>query len=245
MVKEWIKNNVITTIIIILALITCIFVPIDGEYTKYFDYKTLVCLSCILVSVQCLKNSGFFQYFSKKIIYIFKNSRSVIIALILLTFIIDLVLANDMSLITLLPLTYIVLSSTNNMKYYGLTLILQNIAANMSGMITPHGNPQNIYLFSYYNIPTLDFIKILLPHFFIVLILLVVIPLIVVKKEPLVLRFDEKQRSNKNVIIYFGMFLISLLTIFKVIPYIVGLIIVFCIAFIFDRHAIKKWIGIY
>jgi len=240
MIKNWIKNNVITTIIIILASITCLFVPVDREYLNYFDYKTLICLACILVSVQCLKNSGFFQYISKKMVYIFKNSRSVILALILLTFVIDLVLANDMSLITLLPLTYIVLSTTNNMKYFAFTLILQNIAANMSGMITPHGNPQNIFLFSFYDIPTLDFIKILLPHFFIVLLLLIILPLIVVKKEPLTLSFDENITKDRKLIVYFGMFLVSLLTIFKVIPYICGLIIVFLTALIFDKSSLRK-----
>lgn len=240
MIINWIKNNIITTVIIILALITCFFVPIDSQYFAYFDYKTLVCLACILVSVQCLKNSGFFQFVSKKMVYIFKNTRSVILALILLTFIIDLVLANDMSLITLLPLTYIVLSSTNNMKYFGFTLILQNIAANMSGMITPHGNPQNIYLFSFYDIPTLDFIKILLPHFFIVLLLLIILPVIFVKKESLTLSFNENQKMNNKIIIYFVMFLVSLLVIFKVIPYFVGLLVVFGLALIFDRKAVKR-----
>jgi len=240
MILNWIKNNVITTIIIILAAITCFFVPIDKQYLSYFDYKTLICLACILVSVQCLKNSGFFQRVSKKMVYIFKDTKSVVLALILLTFIIDLVLANDMSLITLLPLTYIVLSSTNNMKYFAFTLILQNIAANMSGMITPHGNPQNIYLFSFYDIPTLDFIKILLPHFFIVLLLLIVLPLIFVKKEPLTLYLDDNQKSDSKIIIYFGMFLISLSVIFKVIPYIVGLFIVFGFAMIFNRKALRE-----
>lgn len=240
MIINWIKNNVITTIIIILAIITCFFVPIDNQYLNYFDYKTLICLACILVSVQCLKNSGFFQFVSKKMVYIFKNTKSVILALILLTFVIDLFLANDMSLLTLLPLTYIVLSSTNNMKYFAFTLILQNIAANMSGMITPHGNPQNIYLFSFYDIPTLDFIKILLPHFFIVLALLIILPLVVVKKEPLTLSFEENKKSNKNILIYFCMFFISILVIFKFIPYIVGLIVVFGLALIFDRQALKN-----
>lgn len=240
MIINWIKNNVITTIIIVLAIITCFFVPIDRQYLSYFDYKTLICLACILVSVQCLKNSGFFQYVSKKMVYIFKNTRSVVLALILLTFVIDLFLANDMSLITLLPLTYIVLSSTNNMKYFGFTLILQNIAANMSGMITPHGNPQNIYLFSFYDISTLDFIKILLPHFFIVLALLIILPLIIVKKEPLTLSFDDSSKTNKKILIYFVMFLISLLIIFKVIPYVIGLVIVFGMALIFEKKALKN-----
>lgn len=161
-VKNWIKSNVITTIAIILAIITCFFVPVSKEYLNYFDYKTLICLTCILAVVQCLKRSGFFEVASRKVVSVFKNSRSVILALIMLTFLCDLFLANDMSLITLLPLTYLVLSSTNNMKYFAFTLILQNIAANMSGMITPHSNPQNLYLYSYYNVPTLEFIQILL-----------------------------------------------------------------------------------
>ena len=210
-IKKWMKSNIITTIAIILAIITCFFVPIDKEYLNYFDYKTLISLLCILLSVQCLKDSGFFQFVSKKLIYIFKNTRSIILALILLTFLCDLFLANDMSLITLLPLTYIVLSSTNNMKYFGFTLILQNIAANMSGMITPHGNTQNIYLYSYYNIPTLEFIKILLPHFFIVLLLLFIIPLVVVKKAPLKLELEEEKDQNKkrNIHIFHNVYFIS------------------------------------
>lgn len=239
-IKNWIKNNVITTIAIILAVLTCFFVPIDKEYINYFDYKTLICLTCILLSVQCLKDSGFFQYLSKKLIYIFKNTRSVVLALILFTFLCDLFLANDMSLITLLPLTYIVLSSTKKMKYFAFTLIMQNIAANMSGMITPHGNPQNIYLYSFYNIPTLEFIKILLPHFVIVLLLLIIIPIIVVKKEPLKLINDETKKVDNKIIVYFIMFILSLLIIFRVIPYVLGLFIILILAFIFNRKAIKN-----
>ena len=239
-VKNWIKRNVITTIAIILAIITCFFVPINKEYLSYFDYKTLICLTCILAVVQCLKRSGFFEVASRKVVSIFKNSRSVVWALIMLTFLCDLFLANDMSLITLLPLTYLVLSSTNNMKYFAFTLILQNIAANMSGMITPHGNPQNLYLYSYYNVPTLEFIQILLPHFFIVLGLLIILPLIFVKKEPLKLEYDIKIKPSKKIYIYLGLFVFSLLIIFRVIPYVIGLVIVLISVFILDKESLKK-----
>lgn len=235
-----IKNNVVTTIAIVLAVVTCFFVPIDKEYIGYFDYKTIISLICILAVVQCLKHSGFFQYLSKKAVFVFKNSRSVILALVILTFLCDLFLANDMSLITLLPLTYIVLSSTNNMKYFSFTLILQTIAANMSGMITPHGNPQNLYLYSYYNIPTLEFIQILLPQFFIVLLLLVLFPLLFVKKEPLKLEYSNDIIIDKKVYVYLFMFVFSLLIIFRVVPYLLGLIIIMIIVFILDRKALKE-----
>ena len=239
-IKKLIKDNPITFIIVILALITCIFVPPDKEYISYFDIKTLSSLYCILVVVECLKDSYFFQYLSKKIIYIFKNTRSVVLALVLSTFMCDLFLANDMSLITLLPLTCIVLTSTNKQKYLAFTLILQNIAANMSGMITPHGNPQNLFLYSYFNIPTLEFIKILLPQFFIVLIMLILLPIIFVKKEPLELLYKENHEINKKrVTIYLGMFIFSLLTIFRVVPNYIGVIVITLMAIIFDKKALK------
>lgn len=239
-IKELIKENPITAVIFAITLITILFVPIDKEYISYFDFKTLGALYSILVVIECLKDSHFFQVLSKKIIYIFKNTRSVILALVISTFICDLFLANDMSLITLLPLTCIILISTKNEKYLAVTLILQNIAANMSGMITPHGNPQNLYLYSYYNIPTLEFIKILLPQFFIVLILLIIIPMIFVKKEPLKLIYNDIYKvDKKRVSIYLVMFIISLLSIFRVIPIYIGMIIITISAIIFDRSALK------
>mgnify|MGYP004683932375 FL=1 len=239
-IKEIIKENPITAVIFAITLITIFIVPIDKEYISYFDFKTLGALYCILVVIECLKDSHFFQVLSKKIIYIFKNTRSVILALVISTFICDLFLANDMSLITLLPLTCIILTSTKKEKYLALTLILQNIAANMSGMITPHGNPQNLYLYSYYNIPTLEFVKILLPQFFIVLILLIIIPMIFVKKESLKLTYNDTYKvDKKRVSIYLVMFVISLLSIFRVIPIYIGIIIITVSTIIFDRSALK------
>lgn len=239
-IKKFIKDNPITTVILAITFITMLIVPIDKEYISYFDMKTLCSLYCLIAVIECLKRSHFFEVLSKKIIYLFKNTRSVILALVIATFICDLFLANDMSLITILPLTVIILTTTNNEKYLPLTLILQNIAANMSGMITPHGNPQNLYLYSYYNIPTLEFIKILLPQFIIVLILLIIIPLLVVKKEPIKLENKKEYKiDNKIVVIYLAMFALSLLTILRVIPIKIGMIIITLGVLIFDPKALK------
>lgn len=238
--KKYIKDNPITFIILVIAFITILIIPIDKEYLSYFDYKTLLSLYSLIGVIECLKKTYFFEVLSKKIIYVFKNTRSIILSLVLTTFICDLFLANDMSLITILPLTCIILTSTNKEKYLPLTLILQNIAANMSGMITPHGNPQNLYLYSYYNIPTLEFIKILLPQFLIVLVLLIIIPLIVVKKEPIKLEINTNNNCfNKKVFIYLLMFLISLLTILRVIPLFIGVSIITLGILIFEPSAFK------
>lgn len=239
-IYKLIKENMITSIIIVITLITMLFVPIDKEYLTYFDFKTLGALYCIIMVIEGLKKTSFFNILSRKFIYIFKNTRSVILALIISTFVCDLFLANDMSLITILPLTCLILTSTNNEKYLAFTLILQNIAANMSGMITPHGNPQNLYLYSYYNIPTLEFIKILLPQFILVLSLLIILPLIFVKKESLTLKKENDTKINtKKIIIYLIMFLMSLLTIIRIIPLKISMIVLTILTFIIDKKVFR------
>ena len=78
------------------------------------------------------------------------------------------VIANDMALITFLPLGYRVLKFTNNQKYMAFTFIMQNIAANLGGMLTPFGNPQNLYLYSYFHIGNIEFMKIMLLPFLVI-----------------------------------------------------------------------------
>ena len=182
------------SVAIILTLITCIFVPPDMKYLEYFDYTTLVCLFSILIVVVGLKSTNVFSLLTEKLVGLFHTTRSVIAFLILCTFFFDMIVANDMSLITLLPLTYMVLHSTNNDKYLALTFVLQTIAANMGGMLTPYGNPQNLYLYSYYNISISEFFQILLPQGITVLILLVICCAFI-KKEPI------KIKKNSNLIL--------------------------------------------
>lgn len=235
----FIKKNILLSISLVLAIITCFFVPINKEYINYFDFRTLACLLCILTVVSCLKNANFFQILSTKIIYLFKNTRNLITGLVLLTFVFDLVLANDMSLITLLPLSFVVLDTTDNLKYLSFTLVLQTIAANMSGMIVPHGNPQNLYLYSYFNIPTLEFMQILFPQFITVFVLLVLCR-IFIDKKPLALKIVLGIEPDKRkTIIYLLMFVFSLAIIFRFVPYIIGTIIILILAFILDRKSFK------
>ena len=238
-IKKFLKTNIIFSIATLLAMVTCLFVPITKEYINYFDFNTLTCLLCLLVVVEGLKNTGFLQYISIKVINLLKNTRYLIAGLIFLTVVFDLILANDMSLLTLLPFTYIVLKNTNNLKYLSYTLVLQTIAANMSGMIVPHGNPQNLYLYSYFNISTFEFIKTLLPQFLTVILLLLLCTL-VIKKEPLTIHtdFDKKPEKIKTTI-YMVMFVFSLAIVFRFIPYIIGVIPILIISFFLDKKSLK------
>ena len=143
-VMAFIKKNIVLSVAFVAALITSIIVPVDSKYISYFDFKTLTCLFCVLAVVCALRNVNFFYILAQKIVHLFKNSRASIIALVYITFIGSMLIANDMSLLTFLPLGYFVLSTSKKEKYMCFTFIMQNIAANLGGMLTPFGNPQNL-----------------------------------------------------------------------------------------------------
>ena len=161
----WIKKNVVLCVAILAALITSVIVPPDAAYIDYFDFKTLTCLFCVLAVVCALKNIRFFTILSRKIVDCTKNLRITVLALIYITFIGSMLIANDMALLTFLPLGFFVLTSTGKKQYMAVVFILQNIAANLGGMLTPFGNPQNLYLYTKFSIPTGEFMSIMLIPF--------------------------------------------------------------------------------
>ena len=147
-INSFVKKNVVLCIALLAAFITSLIVPPDAEYFNYFDWKTLTCLICVLAVVCAFKNIRFFYCLAKKIVLLFKNTRSCILALSYVTFLGSMLIATDMALLTFLPLGYLVLSTTGKQKHMAFTFIMQNIAANLGGMLTPFGNPQNLFLYT-------------------------------------------------------------------------------------------------
>ena len=182
---EFVHKNVVMCIALLAAAVTSILVPPDREYLGYFDVKTLTCLFCVLAVVCALKNVNFFYLLARKVVELFKNARMSVLVLVYITFIGSMLIANDMALLTFLPLGYLVLSATGKEKYMAFTFIMQNIAANLGGMLTPFGNPQNLYLYSKYEIPTGEFMAIMLPPFLLSIALITLSCLVFVKAEPL------------------------------------------------------------
>ena len=122
---KFIKKNVVLVIAIVAASVTSIIVPPDSEYLSYFDLKTLTCLFCVLAVVCAFKNINFFYTLALKIVKTFKNLRMSILVLVYITFIGSMLIANDMALLTFLPLGYYVLTTAKKQKYMAFTFILQ------------------------------------------------------------------------------------------------------------------------
>ncbi len=238
--KNFIKENVVVIIAAAAAAITSFIIPPDGKYLGYFDFKTLTCLFCVLAVVCALRNIRFFYTMAKAIVRRFKTAKSAILALVYITFIGSMLIANDMALLTFLPLGYFVLHTTGKEKYLAFTYIMQNIAANLGGMLTPFGNPQNLYLYSKFNISDLEFLSIMFPPFIIAIILITACCLIFVKSEPLVIEEKAASLPKARTAIYLVLFAFSILIVFKWIPFWWGLIIIPLAILLLDRLALMQ-----
>ncbi|MBO5020775.1 MAG: citrate transporter [Clostridia bacterium] len=228
------------TVAFTAAVVTSLVVPVDREYLGYFDFKTLTCLFCVLAVVCALKNIRFFYTIAQKIVKCFKTARMSVLALVYITFIGSMLIANDMALLTFLPLGYIVLTETGKQKYMAFTFIMQNIAANLGGMLTPFGNPQNLYLYSKFNIPNFEFLGIMAPPFLLSVLLIIVCCLIFVKSEPLSVQDEIKKLPIKKTVVYLLLFALSIAIVFRGIPYVTGLIIIPPVLYFMDKSALKK-----
>ena len=233
------KKNAVMVIAMVAALITCFLIPPDAAYLQYFDVKTLTCLFCVLAVVCALKNIRFFYIMARKIVEIFKNIRICVLALVYITFIGSMLIANDMALLTFLPLGLFVLSSTGKTKYMAFTYIMQNIAANLGGMLTPFGNPQNLYLYTKFNIPNGEFVQIMLPPFLVSVALITLCCFLFVKPEPLQMKEEPVQLPKGRTIVYLLLFALSIAIVFRGIPYWIGLIVIPLALIFMDRKALK------
>ena len=234
----FVKKNAVVLIAFCAAAVTSIIVPPDAEYAGYFDFKTLTCLFCVLAVVCALKNINFFYMLARKIVQCFKTAKISILALVYITFIGSMLIANDMALLTFLPLGYFVLVSTSKEKYMCVTFILQNIAANLGGMLTPFGNPQNLYLYSKFNIPDGEFMLIMLPPFLLAVFMITLSVIFFIKPEPLEFRGVERQLPRLKIAVYLVLFAFSIFCVFRIVPYQLALIIIPVVILFMDRRAL-------
>ena len=238
-VRQFMAKNIVMLVAFAAAVITCFFVPIDREYLGYFDVKTLTCLFCVLAVVCALKNIRFFYILAQKIVIGCKNARLSILVLVYITFIGSMLIANDMALLTFLPLGYFVLGNTGKTKYMAFTFIMQNIAANLGGMLTPFGNPQNLYLYTKFQIPTGEFMGIMAIPFAVSVALITLCCLIFVKPEPMAITDTPAHLPPARTAFYLGLFILAIAIVFRGIPYQVGLVVIPICLFFADRKALK------
>lgn len=242
----FIKSEAVLCIAGFIAVISMFFTPPSVEYLSYIDFRVLALLFCLMAVVAGFNKTGLFILLSEKLLHRTKNTRSLSYVLIMLCFFTSMWITNDVALITFVPFAILLLTMTKQMKLLIFVIVMQTIAANLGSMLTPVGNPQNLYLYSYYNIPIKDFLLITLPITFVSFLLLSV-SVLLIRKEPLTLvkmikdtAKPQKKSSSYLIALYGFLFLICLFSVLRFIDYRITLAIVLLGIIVFDRTIVKK-----
>lgn len=233
------RSNVVLSVAVAAALLTSLAVPPDRRWLDYFDWKTLACLFSVLAVVNALRGILFFTMLAHGIVRCFRSVRACVLALCCITFVGSMFIANDMALLTFLPLGYFVLSSTGNSRLLAYTFIMQNLSANLGGMLTPFGNPQNLYLYTRYALGNLEFMSIMLLPF-VVSVALIVVCCLLVRGEPVRLGSTPVPRHPWRTCAYLALFALSVVMVFRCVPYQVGTLVIVVALLFLDRSALRK-----
>lgn len=179
-ISGFIKKETVLCIALAAALISMIFTPPDAGYLGYVDWSTLGLLFCLMAAVQGFGSIGAFTRLSGALTKRFHNTRSLGAALVTMCFFLAMLVTNDVSLITLVPLTLALFRGMPEVAIR--TIVLETAAANLGSMATPMGNPQNLYIYTHYDMPVADFFRVMLPPTALSLVLLLASTLLIPKR---------------------------------------------------------------
>lgn len=242
-ITSTIKNNPILCISGLLALISCFFVLPDLQYLSYINVRVLAILFGLMLIVAALGHIGTFDVLTSKLLSKVKTYRGISLLMSLLSFFLSMFLTNDVSLVTLVPFAIMVLAPFGENRKLMFTLIIMTVAANLGSMLTPIGNPQNLYLYDNYKIALPEFLLLMLPYSALSLALIVALTFILVKgsdKLPPLKNSEVKKLSVVKLLIYFALFVLNILTVVGYVHFLISLGVTVAAMLIMDRKSFKK-----
>jgi Na+/H+ antiporter NhaD/arsenite permease-like protein len=189
----------------LLAALSMILVPPTATYLSYIDFRVLALLFCLMAVVAGFDETGIFVLLSEKLLMKVANTRSISFVLVMLCFLSSMWITNDVALITFVPFAILILTMTDQMDHLIPIIVLQTIAANLGSMLTPVGNPQNLYLYSYYNVPIGEFFGITLPFVALSALLLCICTRFIPKEHISFTLHNDKRQTVTSLPVFFFM----------------------------------------
>ena len=242
------KQETVLCAAVALAAGSMLFVHPDMEYLGYIDFRTLAILFCLMGVMAGLQKSGAFQYVAQTLLSRVSKAWQLVLILVLLCFFSSMLVTNDVALITFVPFTFIVLGMIEPEAKQQLlvpVVVLQTIAANLGSMLTPIGNPQNLYLYGKAGLSVGDFVLLMLPYASVSLLVILIWSLFqsMAYHGSIQVSFAEGAGllgSKTHLAVYVALFALNLLTVARVIPYGVTLVVTVIALLLVDRDIFRR-----
>ncbi len=212
------QQQPVLCIAFILAVMTAFIIPPDKNYLEYCNFTVLIELFSLMIAVAGLSHTGIFDQLTAFLLKKSGSVRKLAMMFIFICFFSAMLVTNDVALITFVPVTIFTFRNIPDEKAKMFTIALETAAANMGSMMTPVGNPQNLFLYDKYQLNAKDFLETMLPTGIFSLVLLLLFTLLIPKTvcEPEKNILPEINR--KEFCIYSLLFIFCLLTVFRIIP---------------------------
>ncbi len=239
--RRFFARETVLCLALTAAAISSCFVPPSTAYLEYIDWKVLTSLFCLMTVVQGLRVSGAFDILASSVLRFAGNTRMIAAILVTTTFIASMGITNDVALITFVPFGLLLMKDCVSWRVKAHIVTLQTIAANVGSALTPVGNPQNLYLFSYYSFSPRDFFVGIYP----VVIAggaLLAVSLLRIKPQTLIAKHSGPNYTLKplSFATFIALFAISVLAVFRILDYRAVTAIVVLTVLILDRGLVLR-----
>jgi Na+/H+ antiporter NhaD/arsenite permease-like protein len=243
-IAKFVEKEIVLCISFLTALVSMAFVPIDHQYIHYIDYHTLMTLLSLMIIMAGLQELSVFTRIGLWILKKTHSVMSIAIVLVLLCFIFSMVITNDVALITFVPFTIEVLILAGLEKYLIRIIVLQTIAGNLGSMLTPIGNPQNLYLFSLSNLNLGSFMTLMLPYTLLSLFGLVFACILLTGKASPMIEVRQDGRimvtDQKKLAVCLLLLLLALTSVTHTIPGYIVLSVILVVVALMDYRILCK-----
>lgn len=239
---SFLRREAVLCIAFLCAAVSFAFVPFDAaQVAASIDARVIVLLFCLMAAVAGLKDCGLFSWCAAKLLARGGSVRIVAFILVMLPFFASMLVTNDVALIAFVPFAIMALGAAGRADLIVRVCVLQAIAANLGGMVTPVGNPQNLFIYTHFHIGLMDFFAALLP-FALLTFLMLGAACLALGKSPVSVRipFDETRIARRRFAFHVALFALCLLCVARVLAHQVLLVVVLVALLAFDRKTFKR-----
>ena len=242
MLLRFIKREPVLIIAAVVAAISMFFAPEPARCLSFIDWRVLALLWCLMIVVAGLSSCGVFEALAFRLLRLSRRRQRLLgLILVLLPFFVSMAATNDVALITFVPFTLLLLENADLSEAAPPLLVLQTLAANLGSMATPVGNPQNLFLYGYYRLSAAAFFRTVLPVSCISLVLLALASLWALPGDARIpLPPRPTPRFGWKLPLYLLLFAVSLLAVFRALPWWLAALTVLALTAACDRPRLKQ-----
>lgn len=236
------KKDTVLVIAAMLAVISMFFNRPSKEYIDFIDFRVLGILLALMIVMAGLQVNGIFDRLGRALVSRCNTTRKLCLVLVFMCFFSGMVLTNDVALITFVPFALLTLKLSGKEKLMVKVVVYQTIAANLGSMLTPMGNPQNLYLYGLSGKTMGDFVMLTLPYTIVAALLLCLL-IMLIKSESISMDNAGEEKKNTSVFqvcVYLVLFVLCILTVLRIVEWYIVAIIVVAVAAVMDRRVLLK-----